>query len=158
VSSWRNGLAFCAIIHSFYPDLIPFNSLSPANIKENCKLAFEAAERLGVGRLIEPSDMVIRRLPDKLLVITYLHQLRSAMGKEETRALYEQSRAESTLASTGVKKSFSESNIRLFSRSGSNDAEPGLETIQETPGAGDIRPEKITEYRKRAQTLVKLAR
>jgi hypothetical protein len=102
--------------------------------------------------------MVIRRLPDKLLVITYLHQLRSAMGKEGTRALYEQSRAEATLASTGVKKSFSESNIRLFSRSGSNDAEPGLETIQETPGVGDIRPHKITEYRQRAQTLVKLAR
>jgi len=107
--------------------------------------------------LIEPSDMVIKRVPDKLLVITYLHQLRSALGKEETRILYEQSKLEATLPS-GVKKSFSDGNIRLFSRSGSHDTEPGLETIQEAPSSGDIKPEKISEYRKRAQTLVKMAR
>ena len=100
---------------------------------------------------------VIKRVPDKLLVITYLHQLRSALGKEETRILYEQSKLEATLPS-GVKKSFSDGNIRLFSRSGSHDTESGLETIQEAPSGGDIKPEKISEYRKRAQTLVKLAR
>jgi len=156
-TSWRNGLAFCALIHSFYPDLIPYSQLSSHDIKDNCKLAFEAAEKLGVARLIEPSDMVIKRVPDKLLVITYLHQLRSALGKEETRILYEQSKLEATLPS-GVKKSFSDGNIRLFSRSGSHDTESGLETIQEAPSGGDIKPEKISEYRKRAQTLVKLAR
>merc|ERR1719507_2136927 len=58
-TSWRNGLAFCALIHSFYPDLIPYSQLSSHDIKDNCKLAFEAAEKLGVSRLIEPSDMVI---------------------------------------------------------------------------------------------------
>ena len=84
--------------------------------------------------------------------------LRSALGKEETRILYEQSKLEATLPS-GVKKSFSDGNIRLFSRSGSHDTEPGLETIQEAPsGVDPIKPEKISEYRKRAQTLVKLAR
>ena len=31
---------------------------SSHDIKDNCKLAFEAAEKLGVARLIEPSDMV----------------------------------------------------------------------------------------------------
>lgn len=36
-TSWRNGLAFCAVIHSFRPDLIDFNSLSPYDIKGNCK-------------------------------------------------------------------------------------------------------------------------
>jgi hypothetical protein len=47
-TSWRNGLAFCAIIHSFYPDLIPhYSALSSHDIKENCKAAFEAGELLG---------------------------------------------------------------------------------------------------------------
>jgi len=111
-----------------------------------------------VARLIEPTDMVIKRIPDKLLVITYLHQLRSVLGKEETKLLYEQSQEDSNLASTGVRKSFSEGNIRLFSRGSSNDTESGLETIQESSSVADIKPEKMTEYRKRAATLVQLAR
>ncbi|CAG0894821.1 unnamed protein product [Darwinula stevensoni] len=82
-TSWRNGLAFCAIIHHFRPDLIDFDSLTPQDIKGNCKKAFEAAETLGIPRVIDPADMVILTVPDKLLVMTYLYQLRSHfMGKE----------------------------------------------------------------------------
>ena len=29
--SFSNGLAFCALIHHFLPDQIPFNTLNPAN-------------------------------------------------------------------------------------------------------------------------------
>jgi len=153
-TSWRDGLAFCAIIHHYYPELIPYTRLARGDIKENCKLAFEAAEKLGVARLIEPSEMAIKKVPDKLLVITYLHQLRSCLTREETRAIYEQSRLEDQLPSTGVKKSFSDGNLRLFSRSFSHDP-PELATIEES---GDIRPEKVQEYRKRAETLVLQAR
>ncbi|XP_066972785.1 EH domain-binding protein 1 isoform X17 [Macrobrachium rosenbergii] len=76
-TSWRNGLAFCAILHHFRPDLIDYDSLSPQDVKGNCKKAFEAGERLGVTRLIEPQDMVILTVPDKLAVMTYLYQLRA---------------------------------------------------------------------------------
>ncbi|XP_063853273.1 LOW QUALITY PROTEIN: EH domain-binding protein 1-like [Scylla paramamosain] len=76
-TSWRNGLAFCAVVHHFRPDLIEFDSLSPQDVKGNCKKAFEAGERLGVTRLIEPQDMVILTVPDKLHVMTYLYQLRA---------------------------------------------------------------------------------
>ncbi|XP_071527979.1 EH domain-binding protein 1 isoform X2 [Panulirus ornatus] len=76
-TSWRNGLAFCAILHHFRPDLIDYDSLSPQDVKGNCKKAFEAGERLGVTRLIEPQDMVILSVPDKLAVMTYLYQLRA---------------------------------------------------------------------------------
>ena len=75
-TSWRNGLAFCGLIHSFYPDLIAYDTLTQHDIKHNCKLAFEAGEKLGITQLIEPETMVIKRIPDKLAVITYLHQLR----------------------------------------------------------------------------------
>eukprot|EP00092_Neocalanus_flemingeri_P035707 GFUD01038878.1.p1 GENE.GFUD01038878.1~~GFUD01038878.1.p1 ORF type:complete len:1043 (+),score=277.73 GFUD01038878.1:105-3233(+) len=159
-TSWRNGMAFCALIHSFYPDLIPYDTLTAHDVKHNCKLAFEAGEKLGIPRVIEPESMVIKRIPDKLAVITYLHQLRSSLGQEETRLLYEKSKEEQQVPNTGVRKSFSEGNIRLFSRSSSNDTDRSvsdLPTIEESPNI-DIRPEKISEYRKRAKTLVEQAR
>ena len=37
-SSWRDGLAFCAIIHRFRPDIIDFNSLKPGHIQRWDKL------------------------------------------------------------------------------------------------------------------------
>ena len=39
--------------------------------------AFDAAAKLGIPKVIEPSDMVLLAVPDKLGVMTYLHQLRS---------------------------------------------------------------------------------
>lgn len=76
-TSWRNGLAFCAIIHYFRPDLIEFSSLKSHDIRGNCKAAFDAGEILGISRVIEPSDMDILTIPDKLAVMTYLYQLRA---------------------------------------------------------------------------------
>ncbi|OUC46892.1 hypothetical protein D917_07357 [Trichinella nativa] len=36
-SSWRNGLAFAALVHHFRPDLIDFDTLRPSDIRENCR-------------------------------------------------------------------------------------------------------------------------
>nr|XP_029721366.1 EH domain-binding protein 1-like isoform X4 [Aedes albopictus] len=76
-TSWRNGMAFCAIIHHFYPSLIDMSKLSPGNVIENCRTAFDAAEKLGIPRVIEPRDMNMLAVPDKLAVMTYLYQLRA---------------------------------------------------------------------------------
>uniref|UniRef100_A0A1Q3F2N1 Putative ca2+-binding actin-bundling protein n=1 Tax=Culex tarsalis TaxID=7177 RepID=A0A1Q3F2N1_CULTA len=76
-TSWRNGMAFCAIIHHFYPSLIDLSKLSPGNVIENCRTAFDAAEKLGIPRVIEPRDMNMLAVPDKLAVMTYLYQLRA---------------------------------------------------------------------------------
>ncbi|XP_076171779.1 eps15 homology domain containing protein-binding protein 1 isoform X2 [Ptiloglossa arizonensis] len=76
-TSWRNGMAFCAIIHHFIPDLIDIDSLLPHDVKGNCKKAFDAGEVLGIPRVIEPADMDILTVPDKLAVMTYLYQLRA---------------------------------------------------------------------------------
>ncbi|XP_071652679.1 EH domain-binding protein 1 isoform X6 [Temnothorax longispinosus] len=76
-TSWRNGMAFCAIIHNFRPDLIDVDSLLPHDVKGNCKKAFDAGEILGIPRVIEPADMDILTVPDKLAVMTYLYQLRA---------------------------------------------------------------------------------
>ncbi|XP_076442759.1 EH domain-binding protein 1-like [Babylonia areolata] len=76
-TSWRNGLAFCALIHHFRPDLLEYDKLNPHDIKSNNRIAFDAAAQLGIPKVIEPADMVLLAVPDKLCVMTYLHQLRS---------------------------------------------------------------------------------
>ncbi|XP_017049401.1 EH domain-binding protein 1 isoform X2 [Drosophila ficusphila] len=76
-TSWRNGMAFCAIIHHFVPELIDMTELSAHEVVGNCKIAFDAAESLGIPRVIEPRDMNLLTVPDKLAVMTYLHQLRA---------------------------------------------------------------------------------
>ncbi|KAK0096543.1 hypothetical protein PV326_005199 [Microctonus aethiopoides] len=76
-TSWRNGMAFCSIIHHFRPDLIDIEALLPHDVKGNCKKAFDAGEALGIPRVIEPADMDILTVPDKLAVMTYLYQLRA---------------------------------------------------------------------------------
>ncbi|XP_060655550.1 EH domain-binding protein 1 isoform X5 [Drosophila nasuta] len=76
-TSWRNGMAFCAIIHHFMPHLIDMSKLSAHDVVGNCRIAFDAAETLGIPRVIEPRDMNLLTVPDKLAVMTYLHQLRA---------------------------------------------------------------------------------
>ncbi|XP_033272498.1 EH domain-binding protein 1-like protein 1 isoform X5 [Orcinus orca] len=82
-TSWRNGLAFCAILHRFHPDKIDFASLDPLNIKQNNKQAFDGFAALGVSRLLEPADMVLLSVPDKLIVMTYLCQIRAFCTGQE---------------------------------------------------------------------------
>ncbi|XP_056657317.1 EH domain-binding protein 1-like protein 1 isoform X8 [Monodelphis domestica] len=82
-TSWRNGLAFCAILHYFHPDKIDFAALDPQNIKQNNKQAFDGFAALGVSRLLDPADMVLLAVPDKLIVMTYLCQIRAFCTGQE---------------------------------------------------------------------------
>lgn len=43
-SSWSDGMAFCALVHSFFPDAFDYNALSPTQRRQNFELAFTMAE------------------------------------------------------------------------------------------------------------------
>nr|ACY46095.1 SD17431p [Drosophila melanogaster] len=53
------------------------SKLSAHDVVGNCRIGFDAAESLGIPRVIEPRDMNMLTVPDKLAVMTYLHQLRA---------------------------------------------------------------------------------
>ncbi|XP_026168610.1 smoothelin, like [Mastacembelus armatus] len=84
-SSWSDGMAFCALVHSFFPTEFDYNSLSCDNRKHNFELAFGTAEvKAGCDRLIEVDDMMIMgRKPDPMCVFTYVQSLYNHLRKFE---------------------------------------------------------------------------
>ncbi|KAK3591679.1 hypothetical protein CHS0354_040599 [Potamilus streckersoni] len=74
-TSWKSGLAFCAIIHQFRPDLIDFDTLSEDDPYRNNKIAFHTAEKeLGIPALLDAEDLIKMPIPDRFSIATYVAQ------------------------------------------------------------------------------------
>ncbi|KAM8886917.1 smoothelin isoform 2-T3 [Spinachia spinachia] len=74
-SSWSNGMAFCALVHNFFPESFDYDSLSPSNRRQNFEVAFSTAEKLvDCPQLLDVDDMVKMREPDWKCVYTYLQE------------------------------------------------------------------------------------
>ncbi|XP_074969092.1 smoothelin-like protein 2 [Phalacrocorax aristotelis] len=84
-SSWNDGMAFCALVHSFFPEAFDYNKLDPANRKQNFELAFTMAEKMAhCDRLIEVDDMMVMgRKPDPMCVFTYVQSLYNHLRRFE---------------------------------------------------------------------------
>ncbi|XP_062820890.1 EH domain-binding protein 1-like protein 1 isoform X3 [Anolis carolinensis] len=100
-TSWRNGLAFCAILHHFHPDKIDYEALDPLDIKQNNKLAFDGFASLGISRLVDPADMVFLTVPDRLIVLTYLCQIRAHFTGQELNVVQLATHASQTTYKVG---------------------------------------------------------
>uniref|UniRef100_A0A2I2Z353 Spectrin beta chain, non-erythrocytic 2 n=1 Tax=Gorilla gorilla gorilla TaxID=9595 RepID=A0A2I2Z353_GORGO len=71
-TSWRDGLAFNAIVHKHRPDLLDFESLKKCNAHYNLQNAFNLAEKeLGLTKLLDPEDVNVDQ-PDEKSIITYV--------------------------------------------------------------------------------------
>ncbi|XP_032787787.2 spectrin beta chain isoform X4 [Daphnia magna] len=71
-TSWRDGLAFNAIIHKHCPELVQYDKLSKSNAMFNLNNAFNVAEqKLGLTKLLDAEDIYVDQ-PDEKSIITYV--------------------------------------------------------------------------------------
>ncbi|NXS51590.1 MICA2 monooxygenase, partial [Brachypteracias leptosomus] len=72
-TSWKSGLALCAIIHRFRPDLIDFDALNEEDVVKNNQLAFDIAEQeFGIPPVTTGKEVGSAGEPDKLSMVMYL--------------------------------------------------------------------------------------
>ncbi|XP_016124662.1 cytospin-A-like isoform X3 [Sinocyclocheilus grahami] len=74
-SCWVDGLAFCAIYHSYLPSHIPYDKLSPENKKENLILAFQTGEGFGISTSLTVEEMLLDEAPDWHRVLEYVESI-----------------------------------------------------------------------------------
>ncbi|XP_040540970.2 smoothelin isoform X5 [Gallus gallus] len=74
-SSWSDGMAFCALVHNFFPDAFDYSQLTPQNRRHNFEVAFSSAEKhADCPQLLDVEDMVRMREPDWKCVYTYIQE------------------------------------------------------------------------------------
>ncbi|XP_056915024.1 cytospin-A isoform X1 [Takifugu flavidus] len=74
-SSWADGLAFCAVYHTYLPSHIPYSSLTPENKRENLGLAFKTGEAVGIARTLTVEEMLRTGGPDWQRVLSYVESI-----------------------------------------------------------------------------------
>ncbi|XP_051755741.1 F-actin-monooxygenase mical2b isoform X9 [Ctenopharyngodon idella] len=72
-SCWSSGLALCALIHHFRPQLIDYDSLNEEDCAKNLQLAFDVAEKeFGIKPFITGKELASGPEPDKTSMGIYL--------------------------------------------------------------------------------------
>ncbi|KAM4698097.1 uncharacterized protein WCC33_013696 [Rhinophrynus dorsalis] len=74
-SSWVDGMALCALLHSYLPERIPYAQLRPLEKRKNLQLAFQVAESEGIPALLTPDHMLQTQGPDWQKVLLYVESI-----------------------------------------------------------------------------------
>ncbi|XP_077493015.1 molecule interacting with CasL [Amblyomma americanum] len=82
-SSWKNGLALCAILHRYRPDLVDLDELSAVDVATNNQQAFDILEReYGIPPVMTGQEMADCAVPDKLTMVSYVSQIYETFRRE----------------------------------------------------------------------------
>ncbi|XP_067103092.1 alpha-actinin-4 isoform X3 [Osmerus mordax] len=88
--SWKDGLAFNALIHRHRPELIDYDKLRKDDPVTNLNNAFEVAEKyLDIPKMLDAEDIVNTARPDEKAIMTYVSSFYHAFSgaqKAETAA------------------------------------------------------------------------
>lgn len=110
-TSWRSGLALCAIIHSFRPELINFDSLNENDVVENNQLAFDVAKReFGILPVTTGKEMASTQEPDKLSMVMYLSKFYELFRGTPLRPMDSRRKSYGENADFGLGKTFFQNN------------------------------------------------
>merc|ERR1712198_479244 len=75
----ENGVAFCALIHNFFPQSFDFSKINPANRKQNYEIAFKTGERYaGIPDFLRAEDMdamVRDNRVDPKMIFSYVQEV-----------------------------------------------------------------------------------
>ncbi|XP_028276680.1 cytospin-B isoform X2 [Parambassis ranga] len=74
-SSWSDGLAFCALLHTYLPAHIPYQELISQDKVRNLTLAFQAAESIGIKPSLDIQELMRTDRPDWQSVMQYVSQI-----------------------------------------------------------------------------------
>ncbi|XP_062414231.1 cytospin-B isoform X2 [Pungitius pungitius] len=74
-SSWSDGLAFCALLHTYLPAHIPYQELMSQDKDRNLTLAFQAAESIGIKPSLDMEELMKTDRPDWQSVMLYVSQI-----------------------------------------------------------------------------------
>ncbi|XP_038123524.1 cytospin-A-like isoform X2 [Cyprinodon tularosa] len=72
---WEDGLAFCAIYHTFLPTHIPYDSLRPSDKEGNLDIAFKVGESVGIPATLTVEEMLKADGPDWQKVLAYVESI-----------------------------------------------------------------------------------
>ncbi|XP_023664106.1 cytospin-A isoform X2 [Paramormyrops kingsleyae] len=74
-SSWADGMALCAVFHTYLPSHIPYHSLNPESKRENLDLAFRTGESVGIQASLTVEEMLKVGGPDWQGVLGYVESI-----------------------------------------------------------------------------------